>query len=68
MSDEAIPALTKEQAAIIGAFTCFLVGPFSDLQEYAQRKLGRQVWTHEFGSREISKKLKEAARDDLMAI
>lgn len=65
---EAMERLTKEQAAVIGAFTGFLSGPFSDLQEYAEKKFGRPVWTHEFGSREFSSQLKELAREDFISI
>lgn len=60
------PKLTKEQAAIVGAFTGTLAGDFSDFHEYAERKMGRPIWTHQFPS--IAKDLKEAARPDFMAI
>ena len=66
--DTAVPALTKEQAAILGAFTGILCGPFSDLHRYAEVKLGRAVWTHEFGSEAVSKQLREASREDFMSI
>lgn len=32
--------LTKEQAAIIGAYTGFSAGPFADIQEYAEKVFG----------------------------
>lgn len=67
MSPE-LPRLTKDQAAIIGAFTGVCMGPFGDIQEYAERKLGRPIWTHEFASEALSAELKEAARDDLLSI
>lgn len=60
--------LTREQAAIIGAFTGITVGPFSDIHGYAERALGRPVWTHEFADEALMEKLKAAARDDFMAI
>lgn len=59
-----VPRLTKEQAAIAGAFTGITFGPFSDIHEYAERVLGRPVWTHEFASKTLSAELKEAARRD----
>jgi hypothetical protein len=62
------PKLTKEQAAIIGAYTGYLVGPFADVQEYAERVIGRPVWTHEFGTDAFAEGLKAAARDDFLAI
>jgi hypothetical protein len=60
--------LTKEQAAIIGAFTGITAGPFSDIQEYAEKLLGHPVWTHEFASKEFSDKLKELAKPDFLDI
>ena len=60
--------LTKEQAAVIGAFTGFAIGPFSDIQEYAERVLGRPIWTHEFASESVVSELREAARDDFVAM
>lgn len=33
--------LTKQQAAIIGAYTGIVAGPFSDLHEYAEKIMGR---------------------------
>jgi len=67
MSPE-LPRLTKEQAAIIGAFTGVCMGPFGDIQEYAERKLGRPIWTHEFASEALSAELKEVARGDILSI
>lgn len=60
--------LTKEQAAIIGAYTGTTAGPFSDIQEYAEKKLGRPIFTHEFASEDLSQKLQEAAKDDFLSI
>lgn len=60
--------LTKEQAAIVGAFTGIAIGPFGDIQEYAERLLGRPLWTHEFASKELWAEIKEACREDFLAI
>lgn len=60
--------LTKEQAAIIGAYTGFTAGPFADIHEYAERKLGRPVWTHEFTSKDFNEKLQQAAKEDFLAM
>lgn len=61
-------SLTKEQAAIIGAYTGFICGPFSDIHEYAAKILGRNVWTHEFASEEFMESLKVAACEDFVSI
>lgn len=60
--------LTKEQAAIIGAFTGFLAGPFSEMHEYIERVMGRPVWPHEMASEDFAKDLRAAVHDDFMAI
>lgn len=60
--------LTKEQGSIMSAFTGILCGEFSAMHEYAERVMERPVFTHEFGSKEFSYALKEAAREDFLAI
>ena len=60
--------LTKDQAAIIGAFTGIACGPFSDIHGYAEKVLGRPVWTHQFASEALSEELREASRADFIAI
>lgn len=60
--------LTKEQAAVIGAYTGYAAGPFADVHEYAERVLGRPLFTHEFASQLIADKLRDAAKTDFIAI
>ena len=62
------PRLTKGQAAIIGAYTGFTCGPFSDLHAYAERVLGRPVWTHQFANEALETELREAAKADFLAL
>ena len=50
--------LTKEQGAIISAFTGILVGKFSDFTEYAEHILDRPIWTHQYPG--LSAQIKEA--------
>ena len=60
--------LTREQAAVIGAYTGIICGPFGDIQEYAKRILKRPIWTHEFASQELRDTLKQAATEDFRAL
>ena len=60
--------LTKEQAAIIGAYTGFTAGSFGDIQEYASKKFGYSMFTHEFASKEVAEKLRELAKEDFLSI
>jgi hypothetical protein len=58
--------LTPEQAAIVSAYTGFLIGNFGDMHEAVERKLGRPVYTHEFPS--LREKIREAFRADFIAL
>ena len=62
------PRLTKEQAAVIGAYTGFAAGNFSHIQEYAEKNLERPIFTHEFASESLVKELRKAAKDDFLSI
>lgn len=42
--------LSREDAAIVGAYTGISCGPFSDMHEYIEKILERPVWTHELAS------------------
>ena len=66
--DSAVPRLTEEQAAIIMAFTGISCGPFELFHKYAQEKVGRSIWTHEFAKEELMAEIKEASRDDFLSI
>lgn len=58
-------ALTELQAIILTGFTGFMCVPsFSIFHADVEKRLGRSVWTHEFGSQEMSDHLKEVYRDD----
>ena len=63
------PRLTKKQAAIIGAFTGFTCGPFSDIHEYVDGLPGfKGIPNMAFGNKETTAKIREAAREDFLAI
>ena len=59
--------LTREQAAIIGAYTGFLAGPFGDVHELAEQRLGRPIWAHEFANPDVVEQLKVAVTDDFLS-
>lgn len=60
--------LTRKQAAIISAYTGFLSGPFEDMHEYAEKKFGHPVWTHELASEAMAERLRELSKDDFLAL
>lgn len=60
--------LTRRQAAIIGAYTGILAGPFDDLHQYAEELMERPVFTHEFGVHLFWVLLKSKAAPDFKEI
>lgn len=60
--------LTKEQAAIISAYTGITCCEFGIVHEYIEKVLGRPVWTHELADKALLEKIKEASKQDFLAI
>ena len=60
--------MTREESAIISAFTGILAGPFNALHEYVEKIMGRPVFTHELGSAEVTAQIKEKSRADFIAL
>jgi hypothetical protein len=60
--------LTKQQAAIIGAYTGVLCGDFSDMHAYVEKVMGHPVFTHEMGSKDFTEQLRSAAKADFLSI
>jgi hypothetical protein len=58
--------MTKREAAIISAYTGYLIGAFSDFQAYVEEIMGRPVFTHELPN--IADELKEKSKKDFMSI
>ena len=61
-----VPKLTKEQAAIIGAYTGYACGPFADVHEYCERLLGHPIWTHQFPA--LQERIRDAAKPDFIRL
>lgn len=60
--------LTREQAAIIGAYTGVLCGPFEDVHELVEKLMGRPVFTIEMGNAEFMEKVRKLAHPLFIAI
>lgn len=60
--------LTKEQAVVVSAYTGFLICDFGDMHEYIEKIMGRSVFTHEMGCEEVMLEIREAAKDDFLAL
>lgn len=60
--------LTREQAAVVGAFTGVVLGPFQDIHKYAERVLGRPIFDFEFADDNVARKIQDAAEADFLSI
>ena len=60
--------MTKDEAAIVTAYTGVLIGEFDDFCKYAEKIIGRSIMTHELASKEMWKELRSAARNDFIGI
>jgi hypothetical protein len=62
------PRLTVEQAVIVTAYTGKLIAPFDAFHAAVEERLGRPVWTHEFGSEAVAAEIAEAFKADFIAL
>lgn len=56
--------LTERQAIVLSAFTGKHLCPFHELHYAIEEKLGRVVYTHQFGSPEVWEEIREAFLDE----
>lgn len=63
-----VPKLTREQSAIIGCFTGICCGSFADIQELAEKLMGRPLWTHMFADKCLMDQLKEKSTTLFLSI
>jgi hypothetical protein len=61
-------AMTKREAAIVSAYTGYLVGNFADFHGYIEEKMGNPVFTHEMADKAFVEKLKELSKPDFVAM
>lgn len=60
--------MTKREAAIIAAYTGYLIGEFSEMHAYIEEKMGRSIWTHEMGSEDFMDNLRQLTKEDFVNI
>ena len=60
--------MTSREKAIAGAFTGVHFGDFSAMHEYIEEIMGRPVFTHEMGYAPTVKEIKEASKQDFIAM
>ena len=63
--------MTDREKAIVMAFTgvTMLSGDEFDIfHKYAEEKMGRTIWTHEYAPQRLESELKERARADFLKL
>ena len=60
--------MTKEEKLIVSAYTGCLMCDFGDLHEYIEKLLGRSVWTHELGCKDIWGEIKAKCKEDFLRL
>ncbi|MDA3876117.1 MAG: hypothetical protein PF483_03400 [Halothiobacillus sp.] len=60
--------MTKQEAAIVSAYTGILIGSFSDMHEYVESLFHGPVYTHQFGDKGFAGKVKEMSKDDFLSM
>lgn len=60
--------MTKHEAAVISAYTGFLIGEFSAMHAYAEKTLGRPVFTHQLADENLQKELRLKSKPDFLKI
>jgi hypothetical protein len=60
--------MTRQEAAIVSAYTGVLIGRFSDLHRYIETLLDRPVFTHELADNSLFDKIKAKAKKDFISL
>lgn len=60
--------MTKDEAAIVSAYTGYLLGSFDTMHAYIEKVMGRPVWTRDLGCKAFSEALRKASKADFIAL
>lgn len=55
-------------SVLVTAMTGIFFGDMSEFHEYVEKLLGRPVWTHELGNKEVWNEIKEKSRKNIEAL
>ena len=58
--------MTKEEAAIVSAYTGYLIGDFSYMAEYCERIMDMAIFTHQYP--EMREDIRAASKADFVAM
>lgn len=60
--------MTKKEAAIVAAYTGYLIGAFSDMHEYVEQIMERPIFTHEMASQQLMNEIRARSKQDFVSI
>jgi hypothetical protein len=60
--------MTTREAAIVSAYTGYLIGSFGEMHKYVEDIMGRPVWTHEMADVDVMDQIREKAKPDFVAM
>lgn len=60
--------MTKQEAAIVSAYTGILLGKFTDMHRYIEKIMKRPIFTHELGNKNMTNKVKEKSKSDFLKL
>jgi hypothetical protein len=60
--------MTKREGSIVSAYTGILACDFVDFQKYVEEIMGRPVFTHEMGNKDIAEMIKEKSKVDFISL
>lgn len=58
--------MTRKEAAIVSAYTGYLIGEFADFHQYVEKLFNRPVFTHELPR--LEKELQEKSKQDFISM
>ena len=68
LSAERKSSITKRDLAVLSAYTGYMFGEFQNFHGYAEEIVGHSIFTHQFGDKEMSKKLHELSKEDFLKL
>lgn len=60
--------MTKREAAIVSAYTGYMLGDFNDMHRYAEEVMKSPILSSTFGRTVFAQALREAAKPDFVAL
>ena len=60
--------MTQEERLIVSAYTGVLMTDWDKVLEYISQVLGKPVFTHELASETVQEEIKEALKDEFLAL